>query len=382
MGDMDLIRPLGMAGIDCAVVARRGEAPWHSRFTHARIPWIDPSARPGELVRALLDFARAQPEPPVLYYQDDPAMLAISRHREALSPALRFLMPGPELVEALADKAGFAVLATRLGLPVPATRIIETDDPIAAAAIDLPYPVIAKPAQHLATWPTVSASKALEAADRETLERVVRDLGAATPRLVVQARIAGPEARIDSYHVFVDAGGSIAGEFTGRKIRTYPRHYGYSTAVEITDDREVRELGRECVRALDLRGVAKLDFKRDVNDRLWLLEVNPRFTLWHLPGAVAGVNLPALVFSDLTGRPRPSSEPLRSGTTWCEPRGDFYARKAENIPAARWLAWALTADARRSLALDDPMPFLAGIVGRRVVERIVRAGGRRARSKS
>ena len=379
---MDLVRPLGLAGIDCAVVARRGEAPCCSRFTRATIPWIDPSAHPGELVRALLDFARVQPEPPVLYYQDDPAMLAISRHREALSGAFRFLMPDPELVEALADKAGFAVLAARLGLPVPATRVIGTDDPVAATAVDLPYPVIAKPAQHLAAWSAVSGSKALEAGDRETLERVVRDLGAATPRLVVQARIAGPETRIDSYHVFVDAGGSIAGEFMGRKIRTYPRHYGYSTAVEITDDREVRELGRECVRALDLRGVAKLDFKRDLQGRLWLLEVNPRFTLWHLPGALAGVNLPALVFADLTGHPRPSPKPLRSGTTWCEPRRDFQARKAEHIPALRWAAWALTADAKRSIALDDPMPFLAGIVGRRVLEWVVRAGGRRARSKS
>ena len=45
--------------------------------------------------------------------------------------------------------------------------------------------------------------------------------------------------------------------------------------------------------ALGLRGVAKLDFKRTAAGELVLLEVNPRFNLWHLPGAVAGVNLPA-----------------------------------------------------------------------------------------
>ena len=66
-----------------------------------------------------------------------------------------------------------------------------------------------------------------------------------TSRFVVQTRISGPETCIDSYHVYVDAGGSVAGEFTGRKIRTYPPRYGYSTAVEITDDPEVRELGRD-----------------------------------------------------------------------------------------------------------------------------------------
>jgi predicted ATP-grasp superfamily ATP-dependent carboligase len=230
--------------------------------------------------------------------------------------------------------------------------------------------VIVKPAKHVAGWPRVSGSKAVEAGDRAALARVVRQLGAATPLLVVQARIVGPESRISSYHVYVDAAGAIAGEFTGRKIRTLPPAYGYSTAVEITDDPEVRRLGRECVRALALRGVAKLDFKRDPGGRLWLLEVNPRFSLWHLPGALAGVNLPALVFADLASRPRPAARRVRAGTTWCELRGDYAARKAQRISALRWAAWALRADAKRSLALDDPMPFVSGVMGRRVRRRI------------
>jgi predicted ATP-grasp superfamily ATP-dependent carboligase len=366
---MDLIRPLGLAGIDCAVVASRGWAPARSRFTRARIPWLDPAAQAGALVQALLDFAASQDEPPVLYYQNDAAMLAISRGRDALGEAFRFLMPDAELVDALADKEGFAALAAQLELPVPLTRVIGADDPAAAAAVDLPYPVIVKPARHDPGWRTVSSSKAVQAGDFTALRRIAHELGPAAPRLVVQAHIPGPETRIDSYHVFVDAAGSIAGEFTGRKIRTHPAQYGYSTAVEITDDAEVRELGRECVWRLALRGVAKLDFKRDPEGRMWLLEVNPRFSLWHLPGALAGVNLPALVFADLTGRPRPPREPVRAGTTWCELRQDFQARKAEHIPALRWAAWALRADAKRSVALDDPMPFLAGIVGRRVLER-------------
>jgi D-aspartate ligase len=46
---------------------------------------------------------------------------------------------------------------------------------------------------------------------------------------------------------------------------------------------------------LGVRGVAKLDIKRDDRGRLHLLEINPRSNLWHDPGAVAGVNLPAMV---------------------------------------------------------------------------------------
>ena len=55
-----------------------------------------------------------------------------------------------------------------------------------------------------------------------------------------------------------------------------------------------------------LTGVAKLDFKRDRSGKLHLFEINPRFTLWHHAAAIAGVNIPALVYADLTGAPWPA----------------------------------------------------------------------------
>jgi len=50
----------------------------------------------------------------------------------------------------------------------------------------------------------------------------------------------------------------------------------------------VRRLGRELTERVGLRGFAKFDFKRDPDGRLWLLQVNPRFNLWHHVGADAG----------------------------------------------------------------------------------------------
>jgi predicted ATP-grasp superfamily ATP-dependent carboligase len=47
------------------------------------------------------------------------------------------------------------------------------------------------------------------------------------------------------------------------------------------------------------------------------LEINPRFTLWHHAGAVAGVNIPALVYADLTGTPRPATARAKAGVRRC-----------------------------------------------------------------
>jgi predicted ATP-grasp superfamily ATP-dependent carboligase len=58
--------------------------------------------------------------------------------------------------------------------------------------------------------------------------------------LLAQQLIPGADAQIESYRCYVDARGNVAGEFTGRKIRTYPAAYGHTTALEITDAPDVR----------------------------------------------------------------------------------------------------------------------------------------------
>jgi len=62
-----------------------------------------------------------------------------------------------------------------------------------------------------------------------------------------------------------------------------------------------------------LTGVAKLDFKRDLQGNLRLLEINPRFNLWHHRGAIVGVNIPALGYADLTGLLRPPPIRVKAG---------------------------------------------------------------------
>ncbi len=67
-----------------------------------------------------------------------------------------------------------------------------------------------------------------------------------------------------------------------------PAAYGHTTALVITDAPDVVELGRRLTGLLGLVGVAKLDFKRAPDGRLHLLEVNPRFNLWHFAGRRPG----------------------------------------------------------------------------------------------
>jgi predicted ATP-grasp superfamily ATP-dependent carboligase len=357
MGDRNIAVALRATGADVVVVGGRTVAARFSRFAD---DWLD-DPRPDEdaLVARLLERARSCPGPSVLFYQFDDALLFISRRRDELGKELLFALPSVELVEQLVDKAAFQRLAARMHLPVPEARVVEL--PVATDAMSgLELPILIKPLRRDPAWTAASPAKAAVAHDRDELARLLDHLAHSHQRVIAQTLVPGPESAIESYHVHVDRSGRVAAEFTGRKVRTHPAAMGHSTALVTTDAPDVVRLGRELVERMELRGVAKLDFKRAPDGRLWLLEVNPRFNLWHHVGAAAGVNIPLSVWRDQLGmRPGPTTT-ARAGVTWCALEKDARAAREAGMSLRSWLVWAARANTRSTIDPIDPLPFLAG----------------------
>ena len=381
LGDVDLVRALGLAGVPCTIVAPRGDASRYSRFVRAAVEWMDPWERPDDLVEALVEHGTRQPEPPVLFYQDDAALLLVARHAGRLRQAFRFVVPDAALVEQLVDKARFHTLAARLGLPVPPTQALFPGDEPYREDVGIDYPMLLKPlTRRPEQWePIAGAGKAVRLEGPEALRALWPRLATAHLPVLAQSLIPGPETQIESYHVYVDERGERVAYFTGRKIRTRPAAFGDTTALEITDAPDVAEVGQDIVRRLALTGVAKLDFKRGPDGRLHLLEVNPRFTLWHHAGAVAGVNIPALVHGDLVHQPRPPRTfRARAGVRWCKVWSDWPMARAGGVPFLQWLLWAAGCEALSAFAWDDPMPLI-GAGWARGMARLARPAAARPR---
>jgi len=374
MGDIDLVRPLGLAGIPCAVFSP-WDAPAHrSRHTRARVPWADPWGEPEEAVEKLVAFGREQPRRPVLLPESDGNLLLVSRHREELAACFDFFLADAELVEILADKLRFSELAARLGLPVPRSQVLR---PGAGRPqdVDLRFPLVVKPANRWGgAWTGMRhAAKARRVDTPAELAALWPRMAELDLEVLAQEAVPGPETRIESHHAYVDRDGAVVGQFTGRKIRTRPAEYGDSTALVVTDAPDVAALGTEVLESTGVRGMVKTDFKRGPDGELALLEVNPRCTLWHHLAARAGLNLPALLYADVTGRPRPPGRRARPGARWCDPLPDLQAvREAGGSPRA-WARWAAGCDAVSGWAWDDPLPFLAGTLLPTVRGRAARA---------
>lgn len=361
---IEVVRALAMEGIPVGVVTPPGDPARWSRYARTVMTWnwMQPAeCHDAALADRLVAFARTQPEPPVLLCCSDQSMVFVSQHRERLAEGFRFVVPDATLVEAMEDKARFAALAAERDLPVPPTVVLDVerdDSPDELLTLDLP--IIIKPTARDHTWQAAagSSTKALRFETKEELLEFWPRLRGLSKPAVAQESIPGPETAVVSYHVYVDADGEIAGAFTGRKIRTIPVEYGHTSSLTITDDPDVARAGQEVCRKLDLRGVAKIDFKRAPDGTLYLLEINARLTLWAHPGARAGVNLGALVYADLTATPRPRARPLCRELDWVHPK-DVIAAKEHGICTREWLRWLVRGNPVKGVwRWDDPGPLL------------------------
>lgn len=367
LGSLSIARALGLAGIPLIVASSNEHEPaFVSRYCHARL-LLPPLAERRAAVDVLLESgARLTAELgsrlPLFYCNDD-AQRLVHEHREELARYYALLLNDAEVADAVLQKDLFQPLAAARGLPIPRALPWE-----ALEAFD--RPVLVKPRSklgwnvspvHLRLFGHCGKARIFangRALLAETLAPQLRD------EILIQEYMTGDDRQIWSFHGFADESHRLLDWFIGRKIRTYPALTGESTYLELARDEELAALGPRLVAELPLKGVFKIDLKRDARTgRLRLLEVNARYNLWHYLGAANGVNLPRTAYDYLVYGKRPEM-PGRYGTRcrWIYLRGDWHAyREAAargELGFAGWIA-SLAAAPRvcHVFSWTDPLPF-------------------------
>jgi predicted ATP-grasp superfamily ATP-dependent carboligase len=246
---------------------------------------------------------------------EESTLLALLRHRRSLPPGVHLPFPDLARLEEARDKERILKRARSLGIPIPQTVFAPPDR---TPREDPPFPAVVKP--------TLSTGAVgLRFADtREELSRAIEEVRPRFPHLLLQERLP-PEGEGIGVSVLMGEGERIHALFTHRRLREYPVSGGASTLRESAREPQAEEDAVRLLASMGWRGVAMVEFKRDVRDGSFkLMEVNPRFWGSLALAVRAGVNMPLLLVRWARGEPMEPPPPYRTGvrSRWLLP-GDL-----------------------------------------------------------
>ena len=361
---LGVTRSLGQKGIKVLCVDFKKDIAWYSRYVN---PLICP--HPLKEMTAFLDwvaqhFEKGGKKHPVFICSDD-FLVCFSMNRSFLSNYFLFNLVDHDLLEQITDKHSQYLLAKQAGISQPETRIVKHQDDLVTINLnDMQFPVFIKGLEVNSWREKISGTvKGFVAASPDELHRRARDILEQDVPIVIQEIIQGPDTSHFKYNIYVGLDGQIKAEFTLRKIRQNPIHFGVGAVVESIHDSDLLAQGRKLFKSIDFTGIASAEFKRDEQDgQLKLIEINPRYWQQNYLSTACGMNFPYINYCDLTGMHMEVSPEFKAGIKWVNrymDLGSFLKYRKEG--SLTFPAWRRSLKGKKIYAdftWDDPMPVL------------------------
>jgi predicted ATP-grasp superfamily ATP-dependent carboligase len=222
--------------------------------------------------------------------------LPLSAARDAVARAGgQLVLPSHETVLRAFDKQRTTEIARSLGIDVPATATIASDeDAVAAVRGTLRYPLVLKPrsSHELRGGIVRTTGGPVYARNPSELERAWARLSRRCSAAVAQEFVAGSGR---GYFALMRHG-ELRAEFAHRRIRDVrPTGSGSAVRESIVPSPRLRAAALAILEALTWHGVAMVEFRVRPDGTPTFLEVNGRFWNSLALAIYAGVNFPAML---------------------------------------------------------------------------------------
>jgi D-aspartate ligase len=300
---LGVIRSLSQGHMPLFVVetTRQAAACWSRYCRFVRAPVLGGTT----LISTLVELSKRLGCRPVLILTSDESVDTVSAARREIETLYRISLPCIEMVQALADKTKFQVLAEREGFQIPRGVAVSNIDDCSKIS-QLTAPLVLKPADKTLVLADV-VERAVRVDTIAEAAQVARRMLRQTPRLIVQEWIDGPETEIFFSLFSCDRDGRLLCLFHGRKLVCSPPMIG-TTAVCAPAPEAAAELTshtQHFIERVGYRGVGSLEFKRDSRTgRFVIVEPTVGRTDWQEEIAtLCGINLPLLTYRAEIGLP-------------------------------------------------------------------------------
>lgn len=376
LGRISLVRSLGRVGIPI-ILAREGRQVFErsSRYVRKFIELPNIQKYPEQALEILINYGRILSAKPVTFFNGESDVMLFSEYRNVLKEFYHIILPDHHLVSRLVNKQKFWQLAKELNLSVPQTFTPVTESEMYDMGAKIGYPCLLKPIrQQIWHQPeyynSIVYRKAILVNDADELKSILAIMPPIKGEVMVQQYIPGDDTNHFDHHSYIDKKRIVRGSIVGHKIRTYPIHFGQGCYTHYLEEPAIEALCLDALTKIGYIGAANINTKRhSETGRDYILEINPRFSLWTIFDSICGVNMPLLQYLDALDMEIPQSVPSGKRRRWLSLGTDFKSmlayRKCGELSIGGWIKSFYTYKGKiehHIFAPDDPGPFFDNLI--------------------
>lgn len=257
-------------------------------------------------INFLMDYGEKLQEKAVLFPTHDYHVKILSQYYEELKQYYHIPL-NPVTSFNIISKKNQYEMCEKISVPYPKSFFIKSISDLVqlkAEAENLKYPLIIKPFSMVNNGGFDGVFRLKEIKNHSELEKclVFIESNIKTGFLISEV-VPGEPDNIWAYTAYCNENSEIIASWTGRKLTQKPYYYGVFSTARCEINPIVRAQGEKLLKAFNHIGIGEPEFKYDYRDNTYkLMEINPRYMMWHLVGWKGGVNLPLIQYYDMTNQ--------------------------------------------------------------------------------
>ncbi len=259
----------------------------HSKYTKRYIKYDK-----GRLFDKLIELKKDdQLQNNIIFPTNDEHVSILSKHKNELEDFFIIASADWSVIEKCYNKRLTYNIAKSIDIPIAATWMPDTKEDL--LQIELPYPVIIKPAVMHSFYSQLKQKVFVCNNQEELLNNYDLALSVIpNNEIIIQDIITGGSENLYSACFLFDGDKEIQ-SLVGRRARQHPPDFGNATTfAQIIDNDELLETSRKLLKEIKYKGVCEVEFKFDPVDKTYkFLEINPRTWKWHSIAAKANSNI-------------------------------------------------------------------------------------------
>ncbi len=302
---LSVIRCLGTHNIPVVAIdySKKETYGFHSKYCSERLIAPHYKRDPEGYLNFLIDYAKKQDKPPVLFPCADPYIEFVDKYLDTLRQYYLITQTEQGLYTKVMNKDTLNNLAIEHGVLVPETVEIHDEDFKKRVEELIKFPCLVKPTDS-PTFVSTFRQKLFKVYTMEELESAIKKATDANLDVIVQRIIPGFDDHMYTFDAYLNQDAKVTHWTTCQKFRQFPINFGASVYTGQKYFPELYEIGAKFLEDIGFKGFAEIEFKKDADTGdFYLIEINVRTTNLNSLLFKSGLNMPFFAYSELIGNP-------------------------------------------------------------------------------